>query len=484
MIRQFSILFFWLAAVALTLTACQDNDTFSVSPSNMLTFASDTVRLDTVFSRVPTATKTVWVYNHSGDGIRISSVRLESGNQTGFRVNVDGQYLGAEAGYQVQDVEVRKGDSIRVFVELTSPRNMQETPTLVEDNLVFTLESGVRQKLNLNAYTWDAELLDDVVISRDTTISAGKPIVIRGGLRVDSAATLTVAAGTTLYFSNNAGIDVYGRLLAIGTTTENVVLRGDRIDHMFDYLPYDRVSGQWQGIRFHASSFENELNYVDIHSAYNGVVCDSSAVDRTKLTLYNSIIHNCQGYGLLSTNCVIDIWNTQITNTLNDCAAFFGGAYMLRHCTLAQFYPFDAERGMALRFANRNDGQNYPLYQFEVYNTLVTGYADDCIMGEFADSISGDYYFESSILRTIVPDTVDTARYVNVTWEDVEDTVKTGEKHFRTIDADTQYYDFRLDSISPARDAGVVLPHGYSDYDRVGNRRDDKPDIGAYEYVK
>ena len=67
-------------------------------------------------------------------------------------------------------------------------------------------------------------------------------------------------------------------------------------------------------------------------------------------------------------------------------------------------------------------------------------------------------------------------------WESVKDTANGGEKNFLDIDADKQYYDFRLDSLSRAVNAGTVLPHGYSDYDRLGLRRDDKPDIGAYEY--
>lgn len=470
--------------ILLALTACQDDDSFSTSTSNLLSFSTDTVKLDTVFSKVPSPTKTMWVYNHSGDGIRCTNIRLENGNQTGFRVNVNGEYLGETSGYQVQDIEIRKNDSIRVFVELTSPNNMKETPTLLEDDIIFTLESGVTQRLHLNAYTWDAELLNNVVISHDSTIQSTKPIVIRGGLKVDSATTLTIVPGTTLYFSNNAGIDVYGRLIANGTAEQGITLRGDRLDHMFDYLPYDRVSGQWQGVHFHTTSFNNEFNFVDLHSAYNGIVCDSSAVDGLKLQLYNSTVHNCQGYGLLSTNCVIDIWNTQITNTLNDCAAFFGGGVMMRHVTLAQFYPFDSNRGMALRFANMRNGINYPLYQFEVYNTLVTGYADDVIMGEFAEDVTGDYYFENCILRTIVPDTVDTTRYVNVVWEDVKDSTMYGEKHFVKVDVDMQYYDFHLDSISPACNAGTVLPHGYSDTDRNGLRRDDQPDIGCFEYIQ
>ena len=188
-----------------------------------------------------------------------------------------------------------------VFVELTTPKNGKTNPQLVEDNLVFTLESAVQQKVNLKAYSWDAELLKNIEVKHDTTIQSTKPIVVQGGIKVNEGATLTIGAGTTLYFSNKAGIDVHGQLKIAGTADKIVTLRGDRLDYMFDYLPYDRVSGQWQGIHFNTSSYDNEINFADIHSTYNGIVCDSSDVNRTTLSLHRSTIHNCQGYGLLAT---------------------------------------------------------------------------------------------------------------------------------------------------------------------------------------
>ena len=146
-----------LAALAalFALAAC-DDDTFSTSPGHHLSFSTDTISLDTVFSQVPTPTKTFWVYNRSGSGLRCTNIMLAKGNQTGFRVNVDGSYLGASSGYQVSNMEVRDKDSLRVFVELTSPSNRNVDPTLLEDDLVFYLESGEVQRVNLRAWTWDA----------------------------------------------------------------------------------------------------------------------------------------------------------------------------------------------------------------------------------------------------------------------------------------------------------------------------------------
>lgn len=470
-----------LAVTSLALIAsCNDDDTFTTSSGNLFTFSADTVRFDTIFSCIPTATKTFWVYNRSGNGIRCSCIKLQKGNQTGFRVNVDGEYLGQSSGYQVSDIEIRDKDSIRVFVELTSPLNQNDEPTLIEDDIIFTLASGVEQKVNLNAYSWDADIYDNVEITCDSTIQSTRPIVIRGGLTVNEGAALAIAAGTTLYFSNGAGIDVYGQLLTEGTAEDNVILRGDRTDNMFDYLPYDRVPGQWQGIRFHESSYGNKINYTDIHSTYNGIVCDSADVEKLKLKLYNSIVHNCQGYGLLATNCMIDVFNTQITNTQEDCTAFFGGDVLIRHCTIAQFYPFDADRGAAMSFSNQHDGNTCPLLRLEVYNTIVTGYADDVISGSLNTEAAAEYDFHNCLLRTPEEET-DAEHMTDIIWEEPEDTITGGAKNFDMIDTDNLKYDFRLVPGSKAVNAGIILDNGFSDYDRLGRKRDEQPDLGAYE---
>lgn len=466
-----------LLASLLLLAACSDDDHFSMAPNLLLDFSSDTVRLDTCFSTVPTPMKSFWVYNRSGEGIRLQSIRLEKGNQSGFRVNVDGVYLGPQTGWQTNQVEVRNRDSVRVFIELTSGLNYQTEPQLLEDNLVFVLENGNIQKVNLTTYTWDATLLHNIHVQTDSVIdSPHRPVVIYGGLTVDSLATLTITAGTTLYFHNDAGIDVYGRLTTTGTPEANVVLRGDRIDHMFDYLPYDRLSGQWQGIHFHESSYDNHLRYTDIHGTYDGIRCDSSDVSRCTLFLEASTVHNCQGNGLKTENCFVRLENSQLTNTLGDCLLALGGRTEVNHCTLAQFYPFDANRGVALRFATADTSEE----AFNCLNSLITGYGDDQMMiqpGDTANSFK--YAFDHCIIRTPVIETDDSIYFTSVIYEDVKDTISAGRKHFRTFDTENFIYDFSLDSVSIAIDKAdptTSLP-----LDRNGSARGELPDIGAYE---
>ena len=175
--------------------SCED-DSFSTSPSNVLSFSSDTIHFDTLFSDVPSPTKTFWAYNKNKQGLRCTSVRLDKGNQSGFRVNVRGVYLGPENGYSTNNVEIWKHDSIRVFIEATLPLNYKNQPTEVSDNLIFTLENGKEQKVNLTAFSWDAQRLRDVIITENASWQASKkPRVIYGSLTIEKDATLTLKAG-------------------------------------------------------------------------------------------------------------------------------------------------------------------------------------------------------------------------------------------------------------------------------------------------
>ena len=435
-------IFLYLIIYIGVLTACSDDDSFTMSRSNLLTFSTDTVKMDTVFSTIGSSTYTFWVYNKSGDGIRLNTVRLQNGNQTGFRVNVDGTYLDNQMGAVVNDLEVRKGDSIRVFVELTAAETRQTEPLLVEDDLIFALESGIEQKVHLRSHAWDAQHVRDLVVSRDTVIESVKPIVIYGdGIKVDSGAVLTVR-NTTLFFHDGAGMTVRGTL-----KTENVVMRGDRLDHMFDYLPYDRVSGQWQGIVFEEPSTNNVLTDTEIRNAMTAVRVDSTALDTTvqRLTMTRCIVHNAKGEGVVSVNSYIGLYYCQLTNTYGNCLAVYGGKADIDHCTLAQFYPFAADRGFALVFSDAHD------LKLECKNTIVTGYADDEVMLYRSDDDSTrilEYHFSDCLLRTPAVED-DTLSFQRIQWETPKDSIQ-GKQHFVKIDETNLDYDFHLDSLSTA----------------------------------
>ncbi|MCD8282131.1 MAG: right-handed parallel beta-helix repeat-containing protein [Prevotella sp.] len=473
--RTFSLLILLAGVICSMLGACSDDD-YTTSSSAWLTFSADTISFDTVFATIPTAMKDFWVYNTGKSHIRLASVQQQRGNQSGFRVNVDGIYLGNTTGWQTTDVEVRAGDSIRVFVELTANSTGDELTANAEDNIVFTLESGNVQKVCLTAVSLDADILTNPVISENTTYTADKPIIIYGGLTIEEGVTLTLDPGTTLYMHDLAGIDVYGTLLALGEPGREVVMRGYRIDRMFDYLPYDGVSGQWQGVHLYETSYGNRFEYTNLHSAFNGIEIDSADVNRNKLTLESATIHNCQGYCITSRSASLTLHNCQLSNALDDCFNVDGGNIEANNCTFAQFYPFDANRGVAFRFAGTSAPAN-----IICNNSLITGYSSDELQA--GDSLyTIRYRFDDCIIRTVQDASIDTLLFAGTRFETSSDDTPNGSAHFAKFDTDNLQYDFSLGEDSPCVDAAnplTALPN-----DRNGLPRDDKPDIGAYELTK
>ena len=430
--------------------ACEDDDHFSTGSGLRLDFAADTLMLDTVFSRTPSSTYSFWVHNRHDEGIRISTVKLRRGNQSGFRVNVDGVYLDNSNGSQTSDVEIRRKDSILVFVELTATETHRVEPTLVEDDLQFFLESGVEQKVSLQAWAWDAMKLYDPVIDRDSLLESDTPIIIYGTMKVAEGATLTVR-NSTLFFHDSAGLDVHGTL-----KTENCLMRGDRLDRMFSYLPYDRVSGQWNGIHLYGTSTDNSLTGTEIRNANYGLICDSAAINmqRPRLRMERSIVHNCVEAGVEAVNAYISLDHCQLTNIGGHCLSIVGGVAEVSYCTLAQFYPFSADRGAALHFTNYQGPADMPL-QLQCTGSILTGYEDDVVMGGTREESSAafEYYFDNCLLRTPKVETEDSVRFANIVWETPKDSVQ-GKRHFVMIDEDNLIYDFHLDSLSTAKGKG------------------------------
>lgn len=433
---------FYVLIGVLLMVACEDDEKFSSGAGMHLDFDKDTLKMDTVFSGTPSSTYAFWVHNRHDSGVRLATVKLKKGNQTGFRVNVDGIYLDNSNGSQISNVEIRRKDSILVFVELTAQATHQLEPKLVEEDLQFIMENGSEQAVKLRAWAWDAQKLYDPEINEDTEIESEMPLVIYGDMTVKEGVTLKLK-NTRLFFHDQSGMEVKGTL-----KMEGCELRGDRLDRMFDYLPYDRVSGQWNGVHFHASSTDNELVETVIKNTMEGIVMDKAELDANnyRLSMTHCVVHNSQGTGVRTVNANVKLDHCQLTNAGGDCLAIIGGMAEISYCTIAQFYPFDANRGKALRFANETEN---PLKRFYCEGTIVTGYADDEVEGEqISDEV--DYHFENSLLRTTVEEG---ERFEDIIWESPSDEIE-GKDHFVKIDGENQDYDFHLNDNSPAKGKG------------------------------
>ena len=364
------LIFYFLLTIMLCV-ACSDDEQFTTSSSDLLTLPDDTLKMDTVFSGRSSATYTFWVHNRNSKALRIQNVRLRDANK-GFRINVDGEYLNPT----ISGVEVLGGDSLLVFVELTAPEAGQLEPKPVDEELHFTLESGAEQLVKLRAWTWDAERWVDKTVSADETVATDKPILVTGTLVIEEGATLRLE-GTTLYFHDDAALVVRGTLEA-----EGVTLRGDRLDDMFSYLPYDHISGQWQGITVEEKGLL-KMTECDLHGAFLGIM----AAEGAGVMLTGTVVHNNAGDGINANGAELILDHCLLSNAEGSLLTVQNCSVTLTQCTLAQYYPF-ALRDTALHLG---EGTTYTIDKL-----LIAGYEEELIsIHESVEPVKEEAYHQA-----------------------------------------------------------------------------------------
>ena len=139
-IRLWHLLF--LVPLYLAQLACFEEEITS-SMDAKLEFSLDTLRFDTVFTELGSATRSFRVYNNNDLAVVISKVSLEN-SASFFRFNIDG-FLGPEA----KEIEIRGGDSIWVFVEVTvdPDQDITASPFVIEENLIFETNGNTQEVL-------------------------------------------------------------------------------------------------------------------------------------------------------------------------------------------------------------------------------------------------------------------------------------------------------------------------------------------------
>lgn len=489
---RFSLSHFFIFSFFILLAACSDYESFSDNPNFRLSFSADTIAFDTLISTIPSSTKTLYAFNKNNDGIRISTIRLEGGASSHFRVNVDGRYL---AGGAWNDFEVLGGDSLVVRIEMTPPEVGSNEPLYFTDKLHFFLENGAQQTVVLSGGALDAYIKKGgLIIESDETLLTDKPYVIYDSLVVKDRATLTLTEGTTLMFHDKAALHVYGKLQVQGSIEKPVVLRGDRMDHMFDNLPYDNTPSRWEGIIIHRGSYGNTLYQCDLHSSCFGIICEDTeqqVLDETRLsvTLDGCILHHIGGDGLQLNNCACSVTNTEISNTLGHTVKINGGSHTFVYCTIAQFYYFATDLskiGSALHLVSSTDQTEYgKIRKAHFINCVITGYGSNIFSGE---NIPEDcnYLFHHCFINT-PPE--DSEHYVACIFDQVK---KSGEEeklvrqdNFTVVDTKDYLYDFTPKAESKIRSLADPAYEGLPVFDRKGVNRlaDEGPDAGCYEYV-
>jgi hypothetical protein len=445
-----------------------------------LKFSLDTVVFDTLFSTVGSVTKSFKVYNTYKQPIEINSIALARGAASDYRMNVNGL-----KGERASNVKIPAKDSIYIFIEVTiDPMNMNQ-PFVVEDSIQFNL-NGARQNIKCIAWGQDAHFINGHAIQTQTWVN-DKPYVIYNSAIVDSGHVLTINPGVRVFGHKNARFLVAGTLIAEGTKDSMIMFRGDRLDFAFPDVKYDELPNQWGGILFLHSSENNRMDYCEVRSAQIGLQVGILEIPgNPDIKLTNCIIDNHSYSGIFAITSKITAENCVISNcgTYN-LAAVVGGEYEFYHTTIANYYTYTSRPNASVAVALTN----FTDYDKRYEGGLTKAYFGNCIIyGSrsvelgLGDNGSNElnYEFENCFVRIE---------------EEVENIDITDETRFKDVvfSKDPQFvstqryeYDFHLDTLSPAKDAGAVsianrVPIDFDGEDRTA---DSKPDLGAFERME
>lgn len=478
---------FLLIITIFIISSCISDEEYSNSPFDRLSASNDTINFDTIFSGQPTITKTIELYNKTNKNIRIKNIYLEKSNASIFHINVDGVYI-TKGQIENANIEVASKDSIRVFAMANIFENKNNAIQKWEDILVLETEGGAQNNIIIQAHSQNAKRLSYCQIDKDTTLTNEIPYIVKDSIVVKQNATLTLSPGCKFYFCSGAKLIVHGTLIAEGSIDNKIIMRGERNDNMFPNQPYDRVPGQWGGIEFTTESKANHLNFCDIHSCENGIVCDSSYnTTEEKIRIENTILHNMSGYGLYAKASKIFVGNSQITNCGKNCITLLGGNNTFIHCTIGRFYVFAGGEGCALYYTNYLGKEKIPLEAANFYNCIITGYSDDEILGNPSTEnrdIPFNYYFHRCLLNT---PQIEADEISECLWDNSKDDHKVWrEDNFSPkFDLSKILFKFTLNEDSQAtNNADPTIAQEYYQYDLNGHSRliDNGPDIGCYEF--
>ena len=460
---------------ALSVISCHDDWSFSADSRFVLDFSADTVRMDTVFTGVASATACFMVYNTNDVGLRFDAF-MNGGAGSPFRMNLDGQ-----GGIGITGLEIPSGDSLYCFVSVNIPETGDPELFSATDSIRFVLESGNVQYVKLSAFGQNAVRLKGRRIESDTTLSGAIPYLVFDSLYVAEGATLILTKGTRLFFHAGAVLDVAGRLLAQGSADSMIVFRGDRLDATETVPPvkYDLLASQWGGIRIRGGSYDNVFSFCDIHGGKFGIKADRDSSDHVKFSVSSSIVHNVAENCIEATGCSIRIANSQITNAGAFCVDVAGGWSDFTFCTIAGFSLWTAN-SQAVLLSDSRDNKSVQFIGAQFRNCIITGRHQDEFLTMLSDSVkkTDSYCVSSSLVMT--SDTTD-IHFRNVAF-DRHGTSWGGPSNFRDNTVQGYASVFYLDSLSHARGIADSLSVEWPIDLRGVSRPTEGADAGCYQF--
>jgi hypothetical protein len=136
---------------------------------------------------------------------------------------------------------------------------------------------------------------------------------------------------------------------AKGELDQTITICGDRLDRLFDSVPYRFAGGAWDGIylvdlqnKGEGTPRTYEFDYVDILSGTVGLmgVSDRTSGDLSMLTMNGCRIHNHAEFGLYLSHMDAKVSNTEISNCASYCVYCDGGTHDFVHSTVASYFGY------------------------------------------------------------------------------------------------------------------------------------------------
>ncbi|MCZ2249912.1 MAG: hypothetical protein LC111_14230 [Bacteroidia bacterium] len=490
LLNIFKYLFFILPLLALFVGGCKKEIGFTEESSSKLSFSTDTVIFDTVFTEVGSATQQFKIYNPYKKKLLVKKIWLAKGQNSLFRLNIDGV-----PGNTANNIELMPGDSLFVFVEVTINPLNSNTPMIVTDSVLFETNNNI-QDIDLVAWGQDAHYIRpntyinglpplNIIAKENENITWGndKPYVIYGYAVVDSAAVLNIEAGARIHFAKNSGLWVYryGSLQVNGTKDSPIIFQGARLDYDYRDIP-----GQWDRIWINEGSISN-FNYAEIKNGFIGLQVETiigrQNNDQTLVNLKNTKIYNMTAYGLFSRYYSIRGQNLLVTNCgENTVALTMGGNYNFRHCTFANFYSASTQRQSPLLVINNyNNNQVFPLDSCYFGNCIVYGGIENEISIDSKPGQNFNYLFENTLIKVSpTTNTDNTDNYKNII-KNPPNVVVNGSTT-QPLFEDINKQDYHLKANAPAINAGLPLIGQQVPLDLDEHQRDPMPDMGCYEF--
>ncbi len=398
-----NITFFLMVVLGISLASCRMDFSTELS-QGQLEFSKDTVYLDTVFTNIGSSTYKLKVYNRSKKAITIPSIKLGRGNNSGYRLNVDGL-----PGKSFENIDILAQDSIFVFIETTIDYNEISDPLYI-DEILF--DTGINeQKVNLVTLVQDAHFLypnnvngfietliipefgnDSIVQARyltdaESTFTNEKPYVIYGYMVVgdaqNNAKTLTMQPGAKVHFhagsglivNKNSSLKILGTQNIEGLQETEVLIQGDRLEPDYENKP-----GQWGLILLRNGSIANYINYATIKNGSVGLISVNYIdINTPVLEIKNSQFYNHSVFGLYAIHSNIKGMNLVFNNFgLSAFVGLQGGVYDFTHCTFANYWKGGARSTPTLLLNNYYKDENevissYHLQKANFTNCIIYG---------------------------------------------------------------------------------------------------------------